>query len=75
MEITLRPDDIRFEPQTDAECSVAARHFRGAMNIYELQLPSGQQLLAMDNHISNIAPGTPVKVMIDPGHDLVVFPL
>ena len=75
VEITLRPDDIRFEPQTDAECSVAARHFRGAMNIYELQLPSGQQLLAMDNHTSSIAPGTPVKVMIDPGHDLVVFPV
>jgi len=72
--ITLRPDDIRFEPDADSKCTVVSRTFRGIMNIYRLSLPSGHQLLAMKSHSSMIAPGTRVSVTIDPGHDLAIFP-
>lgn len=74
VEIALRPDDVRFEPFADAHSVVGARHFRGMMNIYSLTLPSGNQLYALENHTSTVATGTPIRVMIDPGHDLSVFP-
>jgi len=75
VEITLRPDDVRFEPQADAQCSVAARNFRGATNFYTLALSSGHQLSVMENHTSDVETGTPVMVKIDPGHDLAIFPI
>jgi iron(III) transport system ATP-binding protein len=74
VEITLRPDDVQFEPQADAQCSVAARNFRGATNFYTLALPSGHRLSVMEKHTSTVETGTPVMVQIDPGHDLAIFP-
>lgn len=75
VEIALRPDDVRFVPQADAQYSVSARNFRGAMNFYTLELPSGRQLFSIENHTSDIEAGTPVIVKIEPGHDLAIFPV
>ena len=73
VEIALRYDDLRFERNPQAACQVQERHFRGALNIYSLRLPSGQTVQAYKNHTDIIPPGTPVDVRIDPGHELAVF--
>ncbi len=73
VEVALRSDDIRFEPQAGAKALVLARHFRGAENRYRLRLPSGRLLHAIENHQTAIRPGTPVRVWADPGHPLACF--
>jgi iron(III) transport system ATP-binding protein len=75
VELALRPDDVQFELKPDGESRVLARNFRGPTNVYVLQLPSGHELQAMENHTHIIQPGTPVVVTINPGHDLAVFPV
>ncbi len=73
VEIAMRYDDLGFKLSQDGASQVAERHFRGAMNIYTLRLPSGCTVQAYKNHTDIIAAGTPVEVYLDPGHDLAVF--
>ncbi len=73
VELAVRADDITFEPQKGANSMVLARHFKGALNLYRLRLPSGRLLHAFGEHFSQIKPGTPVKVWADPGHALACF--
>lgn len=73
VELALRPDDVQFKLQSDGESKVLARNFRGPTNVYRLQLPSGRELQAMENHTHIIPPGAAVAVYLNPGHDLAVF--
>jgi iron(III) transport system ATP-binding protein len=73
VEIAVRYDDLDFKVSENGDSHVAERHFRGALNVYRLRLPSGRTVPAYTNHNDMIAPGTPVEVHIDPGHDLAVF--
>lgn len=73
VEIAMRYDDLSFELNPHSASQVEVRHFRGALNIYSLRLPSGQTVQAYKNHTDIISPGTPVDVRIDPGHELAVF--
>ena len=73
VEVALRADDLSFEPETGAGSAVLERQFRGALNLYRLKLPSGRWLHAFKNHTSEIKPGEPVRIEIDPGHNLAVF--
>lgn len=73
IELAVRADDITFKPQKDGGALVLARHFKGAMNIYRLRLPSGRLLHAYAAHTTQIRPGTPVKVWEDAGHILACF--
>lgn len=73
VEVALRADDIRFEPQAGASALVLARHFKGAQNQYRLRLPSGRLLHARESHNTLIRPGTPVRIWADPGHELACF--
>ena len=73
VELALRFDDVSFEPDAGGESLVLARHFKGAYNIYRLRLPSGRLLHAMQPHTQIIRPGTPVGVVLDPGHSLACF--
>ena len=75
VEFALRPDDVRFAPDPQGKSMILARHFRGAMNLYRLRLPSGRLLHAFSPHASIFRPGTPVRVWLEPGHDLAWFVL
>lgn len=73
VELAVRADDVTFEPRKGGEALVLARHFKGALNIYRLRLPSGQLLHAIQPHTRIIQPGTAVHVYADPGHALACF--
>lgn len=73
VEVAVRADDVTFEVQPHAHSIVLARHFKGALYIYRLRLPSGRLLHALRLHTCTIRPGAPVRVKIDPGHALAVF--
>lgn len=73
-ELVFRPDDVRFEPDAASKSIILARHFRGALNLYRLRLPSGRLLHAYASHSFIYSPGTPVRVWAEPGHPLAWFP-
>ncbi|HEX6303130.1 MAG TPA: ABC transporter ATP-binding protein [Anaerolineales bacterium] len=73
VEIAIRADDISFDVQEGAQSIITGRQFKGALNIYRLQLPSGRIVHAFQPHARIIAPGTNVAVYADPGHTLACF--
>ncbi len=73
LQLVLRADDVRFEPQAGSPSIVLARHFRGAMNVYRLRLPSGRLLHAFAPHEQRLPPGTPVRIWVDSQHPLAWF--
>lgn len=73
VEVAVRGDDIGFQPSNDGRAVIAQRFFKGAYNVYCLELPSGLQLQSMQPHTYMLAPGTPVKVFVDAGHSLACY--
>lgn len=73
VEVAVRADDVTFDPAPGGKSRVLARHFKGALNIYRLWLPSGRLVHALQPHTRTIQPGTPVNVRADPGHPLACF--
>jgi iron(III) transport system ATP-binding protein len=73
VELAVRADDVAIRPDKNAQGLVLARHFKGALNLYRLRLPSGQLLHAFQPHTQILPPGTRVAVRADPGHDLACF--
>ncbi len=73
VEIAVRADDISFEVQEGGQSTIIGRQFKGALNVYRLQLPSGRIVHAFQPHTRIIPPGTTVEVYADPGHVLACF--
>lgn len=73
VEIALRADDLAFEPDAGGNAVIVERLFRGAYNVYRLQLDSGQRLHVMQPHIHLAETGTRARVFVDAGHSLAVF--
>jgi iron(III) transport system ATP-binding protein len=73
VEIALRSDDVSFAPGPESNAVVLERQFKGAYNVYRLQLHSGQLVHAMSSHTRIIPPDTAVRVYPDAGHDLACF--
>lgn len=73
VEVAVRFDDIKFNPQTGSRALVLEQQFRGAYNIYRLRLPSGNLIHAMQPHIAIFKPGTSVQVSFAFDHPLAVF--
>jgi iron(III) transport system ATP-binding protein len=73
VEIALRADDVDFEPDTHGNAVILERLFRGAYNVYRLQLDSGQRLHAMQPHIRLTEAGTRARAFVNAGHSLAVF--
>jgi iron(III) transport system ATP-binding protein len=73
VELAVRADDVSFRPQKEAQSIILARHFKGALNIYRVRLPSGRLLHAFQPHTRIFPPGTRVHVFADPGHALACF--
>jgi iron(III) transport system ATP-binding protein len=73
VEVAFRPDDLTIRPDPEGKTLVVARHFKGALNMYRLRLPSGRLIHALQPHNRMMKPGTRVTVQADPGHPLACF--
>jgi iron(III) transport system ATP-binding protein len=73
VEVTFRADDVQFSQHPEGDSLILARHFKGALNIYRLRLPSGRLVHALQPHTLILKPGTPVYVRAAPGHELACF--
>ena len=73
VELALRFDDIEFCLDEKGSSMVLARHFKGAYNIYRLRLPSGRLLHAMKRHTEILRPGSPIRISLNPGHQMACF--
>lgn len=71
--LLVRPDDIKYEPDSDVHLKIATKSFRGAQYLYELELPSGAKVPCMTpSHVDYSAQDT-LPVKFDLQH-LVIFP-
>jgi iron(III) transport system ATP-binding protein len=75
VEVALRADDVDFHPQPGGNAVITRRSFRGAFNLYELRLDSGQVLHALKAHTEILPAGLRVQGRIAAGHALGVFQL
>lgn len=75
VEVAFRADDVNIEPDASARAHILARHFKGAVNVYRVRLPSGYLIHSLQSHTTGLVPGTPVRVTAAPGHALASFPL
>ncbi len=71
--ILVRPDDLVVYPDEAGEARVVRRAFQGMYHVYQVALPSGRIIHALTLHTHAYAPGTRVRVELQPGHDLVCF--
>lgn len=73
VEIAIRADDISFDVNGGGQSTITGRQFKGALNVYQLRLPSGRIVHAFQPHARIIPDGTKVAVFADPGHALACF--
>jgi iron(III) transport system ATP-binding protein len=73
VEVAVRADDIDFIPDETGNAVIIARFFRGAFNVYRLQLASGQILHAFKEHTCLLPVGTRVRARVSAGHPLTIF--
>ncbi|HLF00626.1 MAG TPA: ABC transporter ATP-binding protein [Anaerolineales bacterium] len=75
VEIAFRADDVAIAPDASSPARVFARHFKGAINVYRVRLPSGRLIHSLQPHTHTLAVGTPVQVRAAPGHRLACYPV
>jgi len=73
VEILLRPEDVNLEQDEQGNGIISGRRFRGSEQLYTVTLPSGQKLLSSQSSMKTWAPGTKVRVQVEPDH-IVLFP-
>ena len=73
VKVAVRADDITIEPSKQAAAVIVERQFKGALNLYKVQLPSGKTVQSLQAHTLNLPPGTRVDVRLEPGHRLACF--
>lgn len=74
VEVAVRADDVDFELSGEGSAQIAACHFRGAFNLYRLQLRSGEVVHALKPHTYQAAPGERIRAYVSAGHPLAIFP-
>jgi iron(III) transport system ATP-binding protein len=73
IEIALRADDVSFDIEDSGQDTIIGRNFEGALNVYQLGLPSGLILSSLQPHTCQIPVNTRVRVRLAPNHPLVCF--
>ncbi len=73
VELAVRADDIGFDPDGRANGRILARHFKGVLNVYRVQLDSGLVLEAFQPHFRIFPEGRAVRIYPDAGHELACF--
>ena len=66
-------DSVRIAPDPTSGAIVLTREYRGMVNVYRVRLPSGRFIHSLQRHTVRIPPATPVRVLMDPGHELACF--
>ncbi len=72
VDLLLRPDDVIHDDDSATKAVVVSRQFHGADFLYELRLPSGQQVFSSVPSHHNHAVGEPIGIRLDTDH-LVAF--
>lgn len=73
VDVLLRPDDIIYKPESPLRALIVGKTFLGASTLYRLQLPTGNQLVAIFTSHADYPTGQEVGIAIAADH-LVVFP-
>ncbi|MFT4519817.1 MAG: iron(III) transport system ATP-binding protein [Halioglobus sp.] len=73
LNLLIRPDDLRYTPDSSLSLRVRGRTFRGAQYLYELELPDGQSVLCLTASHVKIEVGENMPVQFDLRH-VVTFP-
>ncbi len=73
VEVLVRPDDLRVEPDEAGSGRIVQRVFQGMHHLYQVRLPSGRIVHAMSEHAASYPLQSRVRVVLDPGHDLSCF--
>ncbi|HSM24036.1 MAG TPA: ABC transporter ATP-binding protein [Anaerolineaceae bacterium] len=73
VEIAMRADDVDFEINDQGNGKILQRFFRGAFNLYRLQLDSGEIVHVFKLHTQIFDPGKRVRIFINAGHPLKLF--
>ncbi len=68
VEVLLRPDDIRPDPDSSLTAEVIHKSFKGASILYTLRLPTGNQLLSLFSSHDDHPIGARVGIRIDAEH-------
>ncbi len=71
--LLVRPDDIKYEAESGIQLKIAAKSFRGAQYLYELELPGGATVPCMTASHVDYPAGDTLPVKFDLQH-LVIFP-
>lgn len=74
VEVAFRADDVAIAPDPSSPARIFARHFKGAINVYRVRLPTGRLIHSLQPHTFALAVGTPVRVQAEPGHRLACYP-
>jgi iron(III) transport system ATP-binding protein len=73
VEVMLRPHEVSFAVDPEGSSRVERREFRGASYVYVLRLASGAVVRSVQPHTVDVPSGTPVRLVVDPGHPVRAF--
>ena len=73
VEVLVRPDDVLHDDDSDVTGEILSKQFRGSHFLYQVVLPSRQQLYCFASSHHNHALGESIGIKLDLDH-LVMFP-
>ena len=73
-EVLVRPDDLGLADEGPANGTVAWARFEGGTRLLGVGLDCGATVQLRTNHTRRHLPGERVRVTVDPGHALSLFP-
>jgi len=73
VDLLVRPDDLSLVEDSLGPARVYRRVFQGMHMLYRVRLPSGRKLDVLAPHTLFIEEGAPVRVWLNPGHELAGF--
>lgn len=74
VEVLIRPDDVKYDPQSALKGEVVRKAFKGAQTLYTIAMPSGDMLMSLVPSHDDYEIGDIIGVTIDADH-LVCFAL
>jgi iron(III) transport system ATP-binding protein len=73
LEVAVRPDDVRLQPDPRGNGRVISRQFLGIAFLYQIRLSHGAVVHSWQSHQIDLAIGDPVRADLRPGHTLNCF--
>ena len=73
VEVAVRPDDVRVQPDAAGNGRIVSRQFVGIAFVYRVRLLDGTLVHSWQPHENNLGEGTAVSVQFAAPHSLTVF--